>query len=101
MTTAHQRDPTGYTCGAGHGCSLLACQPAEAATLAFMPRPCKCNWRLDQGIGDISGTNPLLSARPPNVIMAFWPLWQPNAMIIAGPAGARVPGGLLGGAGGR
>ena len=70
MTTAHQRDPTGYACGAGHWCSLLACQPAEAAMLALMARPCKCNRRLDQGIGDISGANPLLSTHLPNVIMA-------------------------------
>jgi TPR repeat protein len=31
VTTAHQGHRAGYACGAGHGYSLLACQPAEAA----------------------------------------------------------------------
>ena len=84
MTTAHQGHLAGYACGAGHGCSLLACQPAEAAMLALMPRPCKCNGRFNQGIGDISGANPLLSAHPSNVIMEFWLLQvhHPHDQVI-------------------
>ena len=55
-----------------------------------MPRPCKCNWRPDQGIGDISRANPLLSARSPNVIMGIRPFggWQNKS---PGPAG-QAPG---------
>ena len=36
----------------------LAAEVLSAAPLALMPRLCKCNWRLDQGKDDISGTTP-------------------------------------------
>jgi hypothetical protein len=50
-----------------------------------MPRPCKCNWRLDQGKGDISGANPLLSAHPHD-----HPGNQPGAGLVAGRRKRRV-----------
>ena len=80
MTTAHQGHPAGYACGAGHGCSLLACQPAEAAMLALMPRPCKCNRRLDQGKDDISGGSAPGGCAGAGVV-AEGREWRPEVLI--------------------